>query len=186
MDFEHYMRKTRETAVYPKNYERDYVIHGLTDELGELLETVKENSPGGKETVSYPVTGQKHTEDICKEMGDCTWYLARLCDHFGFSFDRLNITITSDERRTYSRGEELVQESLLQAARINGYQKKSVRDNADKQKAIKQAAQGVFSNLQKAAHHLGLYNLDVVLERNLNKLFDRKDRGKLHGDGDDR
>lgn len=177
------MKKTRETAVYPENYERDYVIHGLVDELGELLETVRENDPGPSE-ISLPMTSQPQTEEICKEMGDCTWYLARLADRFDIDLDEL--WRPSENRREYARGERLVLDSLLAAARINGHQKKSVRDDSNRESGIKAEAQKIFKNLQSAAHHLGLYNLDVVLETNLDKLFDRKDRGKLHGDGDNR
>ena len=43
MNFEEYIKLTRETAVYPENYERDYLIHGLVDEAGELKEKVKNN-----------------------------------------------------------------------------------------------------------------------------------------------
>lgn len=178
MEFSTYVQMTRETAVYPESYERDYVIHGLVDEIGELLETV-ESAPSGQ-----PVTGAEHTEQICKEMGDCTWYLARLVDHF--DFDLSDVRPPNYSRREFDRGKSLVKDNLILAARINGHQKKSVRDDADKEDEIKSAVWRIYKNFHAAVHHFGLYDLNVVLETNLNKLFDRKDRDVIKGDGDER
>jgi hypothetical protein len=84
------------------------------------------------------------------------------------------------------RGQSLVQEALIKAARINGHQKKSVRDDKNREDGIKQEARGIFGLLEKAAFHFGFFDLEVVMNRNLDKLFDRKERGVLKGDGDNR
>lgn len=172
MKFGTYIEKTRETAVYPENYERDYVIHGLVDELGELKETVESGSLDGH-----------HVERVCSEMGDVMWYLARLTDHFGFDLEANDIL---REPMDHEVGRGLIDDALVYAARINGHQKKSVRDDADRRAQIQNTANAIFVKLSEAAHHLGLYDIEVVMERNIIKLFDRKERDVLHGDGDDR
>jgi NTP pyrophosphatase (non-canonical NTP hydrolase) len=182
MQFETYIKKTRETAIYPEDYERDYVIHGLVDELGELKRAVMAPSKNGGVPRRY---GRRHISQLCKEMGDALWYLARLYDHFNIEteeHDRIQSLSSIDPEI----GEKKIEEALLAAAKINGYQKKSVRDDADKSKGIRVAAKNIMLNLRKAAHHLGVYDIEVVMERNLRKLFDRKDRGVLQGDGDNR
>lgn len=182
MQFETYIKKTRETAIYPEDYERDYVIHGLVDELGELKRAVMAPS---KTDGAPPRYSSGHVGQVCKEMGDAFWYLARLYDHFDIE--------TEEHGRMQSLspidpevGETKVEEALLAAAKINGHQKKSVRDDTDKSEEIRKTARNIMLNLRKAAHHLGVYDIEVVMERNLRKLFDRKERNVLSGDGDNR
>lgn len=179
MEFDTYIKKTRETAVYPEDYERDYVIHGLVDELGELSQAIQEG----------PEIGSKYTRahvfQICKEMGDVMWYLARLCDHFNFDLRTDNIKVAKKAMDT-EYGEEKIQEALFAATEINGHQKKSVRDDANRRNHIKGCAQQIINCLEEASHHLGVFNLELVMKKNIDKLFDRKDRDVLHGDGDNR
>lgn len=184
MHFETYKEKTRETAVYPENYERDYVIHGLVDELGELSLTVK--NPPSENGIRSEHMSSRHVNKIEQEMGDVTWYLARTADHFGFDLTDFWQRSTSEGSVSPKRGEELVEEALFCATKINGHQKKSVRDDDDRSGQIKKQVSNIVVKLQRAAHHLGVRDLDVVTRRNLEKLFDRKARNVLHGDGDNR
>jgi len=190
MEFSTYIEKTRETAVYPDDYERDYVVHGLVDEAGELVRTVKD--VGGEVCCITDNSGSTvHVEQICKEMGDLMWYLARAVDHFDFEpadfFKVLeNERKVKQDHMSFDTGKEKVEEALLLAAQINGHQKKSVRDDADKTDHIEMALRNILLNLRQAAHHFGLFDIRVVMERNIEKLFDRKARDVLHGDGDNR
>ncbi len=193
MDFQKYIELTRETAVYPDEYERDYVIHGLVDELGELQETLDnppiENrlvserfSPGARQRFS-----SEHVNEIEKEMGDVLWYTARLVDHFGFDVQKFfEFELSETTMSPLDQGEELVNEALLCATRINGHQKKSVRDEDNREDQIKGRITSIIRKLRKAAHHFGLRDLEVVARRNIEKLFDRKARDVIHGDGDNR
>lgn len=182
MYFDTYIEKTRETAVYPEEYERDYVIHGLVDELGELQRAI--TMVARSENPLPPEYSRVHVEQICKEMGDGMWYLARLCDHFDFDLS-LDDSITK-KSIDLKYGEAKAEQALLAATKINGHQKKSVRDNSDRRRQIRACAKEVLKCLQEASHHLGVFNLEVVMRKNLEKLFDRKDRNVLHGDGDNR
>lgn len=188
MEFSTYIEKTRETAVYPEDYERDYVIHGLVDESAELVRTVK--NVGGTVCCRNKNRGSTdHIEHICKEMGDVMWYLARAIDHFDLKpadFFKNFGEAAKQNHMSFDTGIKKVEEVLLHAAKINGHQKKSVRDNADKVAEIEMVLGNILLNLRQAAHHFGLFNIHVVMERNIEKLFDRKARDVLHGDGDNR
>jgi len=101
--FDHYQRKTQETAIYPEDKALEYLALGLNGEAGEVAEKVKKHIRDGKEL----------DEDFAKELGDVLWYLTRLVDE-------------------------------LDA------------------------------------------NMSEVAESNLDKLFDRKERDKIQGSGDNR
>jgi len=68
--FDHYQRKTQETAIYPEDKALEYLALGLNGEAGEVAEKVKKHIRDGKEL----------DEDFAKELGDVPWYLTRLVD----------------------------------------------------------------------------------------------------------
>ena len=72
MDFETYKKWTRETAVYPKELEEEYLMIGLANEVGEVLGKYKKQLRGD---------GDKYKE-IRSELGDVMWYIARLFDMY--------------------------------------------------------------------------------------------------------
>ena len=84
MDFETYKKWTRETAVYPKELEEEYLMIGLANEVGEVLGKYKKQVRGD---------GDKYKE-IRSELGDVCWYLARL-------FDMYDITLTEALHENY-------------------------------------------------------------------------------------
>jgi NTP pyrophosphatase (non-canonical NTP hydrolase) len=188
MDFEEYIKLTRETAIYPESYERNYVIHGLVDEAGELKETV-ESKPNRKSTSSVQRSrfGGLHVKQICDELGDVMWYAARGVDHFEFDPERfINANLKQFTPMNQEAAEEETDKLLLAAARMNGNQKKSVRDGDNRENRFNRNLKKVVLKAQKVAHHSGIFDLRVVMERNIEKLFDRKARDVLQGDGDNR
>ena len=56
-------------------------LMGLATEVGEFTDTLKRNIFYGK-----PM-GEKEMVNIKEELGDLFWYMALLCDHFGFTFE---------------------------------------------------------------------------------------------------
>ena len=188
MDFEEYIKLTRETAIYPDSYERDYVIHGLVDEAGELRETVG-SAPSRDDisTVKRSKFGGLHVQKVCAELGDVMWYTGRAMDHFGFDTSIFH-SIDRDRFRPMNEetSKQKAQNILLAAARMNGHQKKSVRDDDDRRSNFKRNLHTIIEEAQKLAHHSGLFDIRVVMERNIEKLFDRKARDVLKGDGDNR
>jgi NTP pyrophosphatase (non-canonical NTP hydrolase) len=79
-----YTNFTRETAIYPKCRELEYVTLGLVGESGEIANKVKKviRDDGGI------ITNEK-IEDLKCEVGDVCWYIARLCDHLGTTIDEV-------------------------------------------------------------------------------------------------
>jgi len=177
--FKDYVEFTRTTAVYPKEKELEYLIFGLADELGEL-----------KDKVKYV----KHTtEDIVDELSDVCWYVGRLVDNReltdeidsikNFSIDRIV------ERADYFRSDqlEMVDDAYKFLSELTGNLKKFIRDgNESKLEKADQNIKEIVYFLMLSSTVLGGYNLKNVLEINVAKLSDRKDRGVLKGDGDKR
>ncbi|MFB6145112.1 MAG: nucleoside triphosphate pyrophosphohydrolase family protein [Candidatus Nanohaloarchaea archaeon] len=63
--------------------------------------------------------------------------------------------------------------------------KKSIRDDKELGDDMKKELGDVLWYLARLADELG-FELDDVAENNLDKLFDRKERDRIHGDGDNR
>ena len=51
MDFETYKKWTRETAVYPKEKEEEYLMIGLANEVGEVLGKYKKQVRGDGDSI---------------------------------------------------------------------------------------------------------------------------------------
>ena len=75
-----YLEQTHQTAIYPeagtgKDLELYYLALGLTSEAGEVAGKVKK-------LIRDEVI---NLGDLAYELGDCFWYLVRLCDAIGYS-----------------------------------------------------------------------------------------------------
>jgi NTP pyrophosphatase (non-canonical NTP hydrolase) len=85
-----YTEQTKHTAIYPEAgtgqaIELYYLALGLTSEAGEVAGKVKK----------YIRDGVINEEAIAHEIGDCFWYLARLCKAVGYEPEtvlEMNIT----------------------------------------------------------------------------------------------
>lgn len=78
MNFDAYMEFTRSTAVYPHTEANSYPVLGLVGETGEVAELTKKVIRDNTEM---------NLEALALELGDVLWYLARIIDEYGFSFD---------------------------------------------------------------------------------------------------
>lgn len=79
-----YQLKTMKTAIYPEagtgsDIEVFYLALGLTSEAGEVAGKVKK----------YIRDGKLDMGAIAYELGDVAWYLARLADAMGYSFENI-------------------------------------------------------------------------------------------------
>lgn len=77
MEFDQYQDITGETAVYPEEKAVEFLALGLNGEAGEVAEKIKKNMRDGKEL----------DEELRDEIGDCLWYMSRLLDELGYSFE---------------------------------------------------------------------------------------------------
>lgn len=80
MQLEEYTKLTDQTAIYPESgtgsdLELYYLAMGLTSEAGEVAGKVKKLLRDGK----------LNQGELAYELGDCFWYLVRLCDAIGYS-----------------------------------------------------------------------------------------------------
>jgi NTP pyrophosphatase (non-canonical NTP hydrolase) len=80
MQLSEYLNLTHQTAIYPEagtgsNLELYYLSLGLVSEAGEVAGKVKKLIRDGKLDVG----------NLAYELGDCFWYLVRLCDAIGYS-----------------------------------------------------------------------------------------------------
>lgn len=78
MDFEHYQRFTRSTAIYPADKAVPYLVMGLASEAGEVSGAYKKYL---RDNQPY----EQLRDNLKKEIGDCYWYLTRLCDELNLN-----------------------------------------------------------------------------------------------------
>lgn len=78
MNFDHYQNQTEKTAVYPEENAIEYLALGLNGEAGEVAEKIKKSIRDEKEL----------GDELQDELGDVLWYMARLLDELGYSFDK--------------------------------------------------------------------------------------------------
>lgn len=81
IDFDMYVNKARETAIYPgrgKLVGLLYTTIGLTGESGELANKVKKILRDDNGQIS-----DERKKAIAGEIGDILWYCAMVCDELG-------------------------------------------------------------------------------------------------------
>ena len=69
-----YTEFTRDTALYPKDVEMEYLMIGLANEVGEVLGKYKKHLRGDMMVL------QDFRDGLIDELGDVMWYFARICD----------------------------------------------------------------------------------------------------------
>ena len=79
LDTDRYQFESRTTAIYPEDQGMAYETIGLASEAGEVCNKIKKiiRDDGGE------ITDEKRSQ-IMGELGGTFWYMARLCDRFGF------------------------------------------------------------------------------------------------------
>lgn len=175
LSFEEYSQQTHRTAAYPEDQAELYLALGIADEAGEL-----------KEAVDVEDTSPEAVEKMTAEMGDVYWYVSELSR-------QLKIPITEPEMGAKEvnewSGKTCVDNALTKACEIAGQAKKAIRDDngeftENRSKRIRVYLNKIRSELQDAAHHLGLGGEEVVLTRNAEKLSIRKEEGLIQGEGE--
>lgn len=75
-----YQSFTPTTAIYPKEYEEEYLLYGLSSEVGELLGSFKKS-------IRDDWTDEELSKAVLHESGDILWYLSQLLTSFNYSFE---------------------------------------------------------------------------------------------------
>jgi len=162
-----YQEKCRTTAIYPDNCKVVYPALGLVDEIGELLSA----------DLADP-------DNFIAEAGDVMWYCAILADDLGVP---LQVCFENPDLKAIPDGQAL----FTNAAIICGRVKKILRGDGNEEdrhikvQIISACIGDIVTRLQSLAGQFEV-PLEEVCERNIDKLFDRKERGVLKGDGDNR
>tara|TARA_Y100000034_G_scaffold136841_1_gene216282 strand:+ start:6493 stop:6996 length:504 start_codon:yes stop_codon:yes gene_type:complete len=164
-----YSQKALTTAIYPnRGNNLPYTILGLIEELMEFEEKMSEDS--GK-------------EDLIKEAGDVLWYMNAAC--FELKHEISEIDTISQCRVEFD--EINVSKEIMTLA---GKTKKFIRDDEGKIENEKlKSLLGSFVNILnhiRVAADLYDFTIEEVMEKNIDKLFSRKERGVLKGSGDNR
>lgn len=155
----HYQPLAATTAKYSLRFH--YSAEGLVGEFGEFLSSEEE-------------------VDEVSELGDIAWYFAAMCTDLGISMGSLVV-----EGVKYS-----VLDVLKNLAKLMNQVKKIHRDDGDF--PTQERKDRIFLILRDLwGSYIGFieeydHSLGEILEKNLDKLFDRKDRDTISGDGDNR
>lgn len=206
MTITEYIKRTRETAVYPEDQASSYIALGLVDEISELRDKVMpyyhqkikelKSKDGSYHSIylSYNSPSRNYTYDkkreTLDEFGDMLWYLARLIDEYDVkveeeTIDHVLVTLSPSVVHGYIN----IDEAFKYAAEICGFTKKILRGdkNVDKKREqIKDRIRSILKLTPKICHHLGGFSVQSMMDKNYEKLTDRKKRNVLKGDGDHR
>ncbi len=145
---------------------------GLCGECGEVMELL--DTPGIDPDMAL----------LPKEMGDVIYYWARICKAFDFSPSEL-WPQSPIPRATDPSLFRVVLRLTASCGKVAEALKKHVRDDSLDRDKLEQGLRGVAENWLLLCR---MYGLDVpaILEANRLKVEDRRSRGVLRGNGDNR
>lgn len=158
-----------------------YVSLGLSGEMGEMQEKI--------------MIGEDK-DSIVGEIGDVYWYISQVCMELNTPMGYLlNITPSYKTTRKIIHDPELIKFTLLLlcsvwTGRVSEITKKLLRDSHGHLSPIKKAM--ILENLTKiliamrSVCALQDVTPEFCMEKNIEKLFSRKERGKIGGSGDNR
>lgn len=192
MQLSEYQPKARSTA-FDSALSPDYLFPGLAGEVGEVQEVLlnkygTEDSEFGKQLVS--------------ELGDQLWFVALICEYFGLTFESIvleehfdsieefqNIVNDSIDKEEPTE-EMLAYELALYVGDLCSVWAKAVRDtnrvlNAEKFRKLELGLSNVVFSVARLGSLWG-YDIEYILDANIAKLFDRKERGVIGGSGNNR
>ena len=180
MTLNEYQTKALTTAQY-----KDKVIYPalkILGEAGEVCEKIGKvyRDNNGEFTVEIK-------KELAKELGDVMWYIAVLSHDCGFDLETYGIVRNdSDVGKLFADETEvaisirLMDMAIWASTRAVLYQQ---RPGWEKETALRA---GICVELVQRLASIFGYTLQEILEMNVNKLADRKERGKIHGSGDNR
>lgn len=192
MQLSEYQSKARSTA-FDSALSPDYLFPGIAGEVGEVQEVLLNK---------YGTEDAEFGKQLASELGDHLWFVALICEYFGLDFKSIvleehfdNIVefqrIVDDSLEKEEPTEEmLAYELALYVGDLCSVWAKAVRDtnrtlNVEKFRKLELGLSNVVFSVARLGALWG-YNLDDLLDANIEKLFDRKDRGVIGGSGNNR
>jgi NTP pyrophosphatase (non-canonical NTP hydrolase) len=198
--FVQYHKKAQKTAIYPKEVGLQYCAIKLDGEVGETNELI------GK---AYRDDGGHFTPErlaaIKKEIGDCAWYLAGMCENLGFNMREIAkvytqrlyhlTTFENFQKRNiksvcYPKQKGVLDIGLKMAYHAGRvawfvYYQADCKLYGDEWDKMTFELGSILTCLSAICDQLDL-SLDAVAKANLRKLAIRKKKGLLGGSGSDR
>lgn len=193
-----YAVKARSLYIYPPKAKFIGPAFGIAGECGELVEKIQ--------------YGGSHDE-LTKETGDVLWYLVNVLEDIDWSFidcvkyhaEALALETTASFEGTFLSYQAIINQIIendcsprkdaishlaIYSGKIAEIAKKALRDNGGiipegKKKVVGKYVVLILDILCDIATTYGL-NMSDVAQANIDKLFDRRDRGVLGGSGDNR
>lgn len=176
MNFSEYQKKAREFADYPhalvggNKVKLVYPVLGLVEEIGEAKEKLR---------VVEECDDLENITAFMKELGDVCWFCAEILSVLCLKADLSRFTDESPDNYELAYSE------------ISGILAKAVRDNSgivapEKIKIIKESVEVIIWTVSQMAEKVCRSDLESIMQMNYNKLLSRKQRGVIHGSGDDR
>jgi len=193
-----YQDKAVSLALYPSEFKTIYPTLGLSGEAGEVAEKL------------IPFLEEEGTiemrQDIILEIGDVMWYMATIAndievtlsfclsvalgDYFYSFKDAQDRSVVIEQ---YSQDLDVIYPTFMLFAKIGSVSelvKKYVRDDNQVMSDIRKNK--IAHGIGEVFKHLSCLSFDLSFEMqqcadaNLEKLFSRKKRNKIKGDGDHR
>ena len=174
-----YQNLAKGTAL-PGAWSLSYLIPGIAGETGELVEKIEE---GDKDLVAH-------------ELADHYWFIAMICEVMDWSIEGLlgqspasYQKEAEDFAETHSV-DKLKDQLVIHVGNMNSAFAKSVRDNGGNlnEKRLRQiclSSADVMLYVGAIGWRYG-FTVEELMKKNIDKLYDGKDRGVLGGDGDKR
>lgn len=173
MELNSYQEKAVTYALYPVEHAVTYPSIGVVDEGLELLE---------KCTINYEDKLERKKE-ITKEAGDVFWYMATLCQDLEIPLQEMTRNLILPRKEDYT---DIRLQFMIDLQHFVGKTKKRLRgDDGITDEITLTHLQEVYGSFMVL---LTEEEIDVkeALQNNIDKLEDRKERGVLKGDGDNR
>lgn len=173
--FSEYEKLAEVTCTYPDSLMVVCVTLGLCGETGEMFEKIQ--------------VEQENDEELKKEAGDILWYLAMI--HKKMGLPEVNEWLEITDLTT-----DALFDPIVSMGKIAEQVKKHIRDNWDGNPPIvlsdsrKEVIFEEWKKVLKAVTYIVAKttgtSIKEVAAMNINKLYDRMERNKIHGEGDNR
>lgn len=190
MDLREYQESARSTAIYGKARVSNmiYPALGIVGECGEVVDKIKKMIRDDNCEIT-----EDRKNGIEKELGDCFWYLANICCETNHDLSMMRaMRITSEFQRMRNIPLPRIAlslshyASLLAASLEDWHYNKDGRTNyRDNYTDIPHHISSIIVCIEEIARRFDLTIKDIC-ETNILKLTERKRKGTLKGDGDDR
>jgi NTP pyrophosphatase (non-canonical NTP hydrolase) len=177
MTLNEYQQKTHETAVYPSEHAKEYLLLGLAGEVGEICNKYKKTIRDNK---------QIDKDDMISELGDVMWYFSELCTFLNIELKNIFYhALKTFNIPCHVKNYEQVTYELFNSIDAVNRLHCSIWTELDHIDEIN------FILSELSISTIKLYNifntsLNEVLTKNIAKLQDRKNRGVIQGSGDNR